>query len=530
MSCISINLPPDISRRLSIALLCLGGLPVQAAQADAQGLFTKHCAVCHNATRLGGTGPALLPGNLKRLSKEDAALTIANGLPATQMPAFDAVLSADNITTLVSHIYSEPEKQPVWLEANIKSSHIVYEPDLVEGDATTAELVYDADPLNLFLVVEAGDHHVTVLDGDTFNPIHRFKSRYALHGGPKFSSDGRFVYFASRDGWISKFDMYTLKTVAEVRAGINTRNAAVSADDRFVLVGNYLPHTLVMLDARDLSLIKIIDVQDDHGISSRVSAVYTAAPRDSFVVGLKDLEEVWEISYSDNPEPVFQGYVHDFKMSEGLAEKGTFPVRRIKLDDYLDDFFFDQTYTHLIGAARNDKNGQVINMIVGRKIADIDLPGMPHLGSGITWPYKDTTVLASPNLKEGVVSIIDTSDWKTIRKLDTLGPGFFMRSHENSRYAWVDVFFGPEKDAIHVIDKSSLEIVKTLRPSPGKTSAHIEFTRDGRYALLSIWENDGELIVFDAETLEEVKRIPANKPVGKYNVYNKINRSAGTSH
>jgi hypothetical protein len=205
-------------------------------------------------------------------------------------------------------------------------------------------------------------------------------------------------------------------------------------------------------------------------------------------------------------------------------------VRRIRLDDYLDDFFFDQSYQHLIGAARNRSNGQVVNLIVGRKIADIDLPGMPHLGSGITWPYRDTTVLATPNLEQGVVSVIDTRDWSTVRKIETLGPGFFMRSHENSPYAWVDVFFGPDRDAVHVIDKQTLEIVETLRPLPGKTSAHVEFSRDGSYALLSIWEPEGFVIVYDARTLEEVKRIPMKKPVGKYNVYNKTRYSAGTSH
>ena len=59
---------------------------------------------------------------------------------------------------------------------------------------------------------------------------------------------------------------------------------------------------------------------------------------------------------------------------------------------------------------------------------------------------------------------------------------------------------------------------------------HSEFTRDGRYALLSVWDNDGALIVYDADTLEEVKRLPMKKPSGKYNVYNKLNLSAGTSH
>jgi DNA-binding beta-propeller fold protein YncE len=94
----------------------------------------------------------------------------------------------------------------------------------------------------------------------------------------------------------------------------------------------------------------------------------------------------------------------------------------------------------------------------------------------------------------------------------------------------VDVFSGPDKDAMQVIDKQTLEIVKTLRPSPGKTSAHVEFTRDGKYALVSIWETDGAVVVYDANTLEEVKRLPMNKPVGKYNVYNKIHYEEGTSH
>jgi hypothetical protein len=446
------------------------------------------------------------------------------------MPAFEGKLGTPQIDALVAYIYTPPEQMPVWGEAEIRASHVVHKPELLAATAAGLKPAYKADPLNLFLVVEAGDHHVTVLDGDRLEPIHRFKSRYALHGGPKYSSSGRYVYFASRDGWISKFDMYRLETVAEVRAGINTRNAAVSADDRYVMVGNYLPHSLVLLDARDLSLVKVIPVTDDHGTSSRVSAVYTAPPRESFIVALKDLQEIWEISYADDPPPVYRGLVHDYRMKEGLAETGRFPVRRIRLDDYVDDFFFDPDYRHLIGAARNGNNGQVVHLVVGRKIADVDLPGMPHLGSGISWPYRDTTVLASPNLKDGVVSVIDTRDWKTLKKIDTLGPGFFMRSHENSRYAWVDVFTGPDRDAMHVIDKSTLEIARTLRPAPGKTSAHVEFTRDGKYALLSIWDMDGAIVVYDAASLEEVKRIPMRKPVGKYNVYNKIHRSEGTSH
>ncbi len=532
VSPIAATRPPDLTpdnpasgswRRWWVAVVMLNAIDPAAAQGGTE-LYRVHCAACHGAERLGGLGPALLPENLRRLSRARAMEAIEAGLPATQMPGFGQKLDSEQVETLVDYIYSPLAEMPQWGEPSITASRLVHVPTV----DLEARPVHAADPLNLFVVVESGDHHVTVLDGDALEPIHRFKSRYALHGGPKYSPDGRFVYLASRDGWVSKFDLYRLETVVEVRAGINTRNIAVSSDGRYVAVANYLPHDLVILDAGDLTVEAIVPVRGEAGASSRVSAVYDAPPRQSFIAALKDLKEVWEVQYAD--DPVNYTPVHDYRDEGVLAEPVRFPVRRIRVEDYLDDFFFDPGYQNLIGAARNAENGQVVNLIVGRKIADVDLPGLPHLGSGITWDYRGRTVLATPNLKEAAVSVIDLATWRTVRRIPTLGPGFFMRSHEDTRYAWVDVFFGPNRDAVHVIDKASLEIVKTLRPDPGKTAAHVEFTRDGRYALLSIWEMDGAVVVYDASTLEEVKRLPMRKPSGKYNVYNKITQSRGTSH
>ena len=495
-----------------------------ANTSDTQKLYQEHCSVCHGKNRLGISGPALLPENLKRLRKKKAITTITNGRVATQMPPFSNKLNTQQISDIVDYIFTPLDKKPVWGKPEIRASHIKY-----PVDNSIDKPIFDADPLNLFLVVESGDHHVTVLDGDKFEPIYRFPSRFALHGGPKYNSTGRYVYFTSRDGWVSKFDMYQLKMVAEIRVGINARNTAISSDDKYVIVGNYMPNTLVILNAEDLSLVKVIPVIGKNGKSSRISAVYNAPPRKTFIAALKDSPEVWEINYENPPPAGFGTWVHDYRKESGEATVKLFPIRKLQLDSVLDDFFFDQEYVHILSASRKGK-GQVIDLDLGRKVADLDIPGMPHLSSGITWKRGQNTVLATPNLKESAVTIIDMKTWKTIKKIPTLGSGFFMRSHENSPYAWVDVFFGKDKDAMHIIDKQTLEIVKTLRPSPGKTSAHIEFTRDGRYALLSIWEMDGALIVYDAKTLEEVKRIPMKKPVGKYNVYNKITHSAGTSH
>ena len=515
---------------IGLVLTCLafwGATPPPArAELPAAQNYATHCAACHGADRLGGAGPALLPENLERLRKPAAAETIGNGRLATQMPAFGNRLSAAEIDALVTFVYTPPKEKPVWGAAEIRSSRVVHHREGTLPDKPR----FAADPLNLFVVVEAGDHHASILDGDSMERLTRFPTRYALHGGPKFTPDGRYVFFASRDGWVSKYDLWNLATVAEVRAGINTRNIAVSGDGRWVIAGNYLPHTLVVLDARDLTLVKILPVVDRKGVSSRVSAVYDAAPRKSFIVALKDVPEVWELTYDPNAPPVFEGYVHDYRMAEGVAEQGPFPVRRIVLDDVLDDFFFDQKYDHLIGAAREAGKGQVVNLNVRRKIATVDLPGLPHLGSGITWDWSGRPVLATTNLRDGVVSVIDMKEWTTVAAIDTGGPGFFLRSHEATPYAWVDAMNSPAKDTLQVIDKRTLAVVKAITPAPGKTAAHVEFDRYGRFALASVWENDGAIVVYDAATLQEVKRIPANKPVGKYNVYNKITRSEGTSH
>jgi mono/diheme cytochrome c family protein/DNA-binding beta-propeller fold protein YncE len=512
-----------------LALLFAAIAPALAAGTaipDAARTYATRCASCHGADRFGGTGPALLPENLERLRKASAVETIARGRIATQMPAFAGALSAAEIDALATFVYSSPTVRPVFGEPEIEATRVV----LRAPSALPDRVAHGADPLNLFVVVEAGDHHVSIVDGDRLQRIARFPSRYALHGGPKFSPDGRYVYFASRDGWIAKYDLWNLALVAEVRAGLNTRNLAVSSDGRWVMVGNYLPQTLVVLDARDLALVKLLPVADRSGKGSRVSAVYDAPPRRSFVVALKDLPEVWEIPYDPAAEPVYAGLVHDYRQREGLAEKGPFPVRRIALDEVLDDFFFDPRYDHLVGAARDGGKGQVVNLNVRRRIATLDLPGLPHLGSGISWQWQGAPVLATPNLKEGVVSVIDMQQWRTAAAITTAGPGFFLRSHEATPYAWVDAMNSQRRDTLQVIDKRTLEVVRSLTPAPGKTAAHVEFDRYGRYALVSVWERDGALVVYDADTLEEVKRIPMDKPVGKYNVYNKTMRSTGTSH
>ncbi len=514
-----------IRRIVLPSLLAFGAL---SAHADPAEDYTTYCADCHGADRLGGTGPALIPETLGRMRGPDLETVIAEGRASTQMAAFKDDLDAAQIAALAEYLAIPLETTPEWGVDQIAETREL-NADYVAADAP----VFDADPLNITLVVETGDHHVSVLDGDTFEVLDRFETPFAVHGGPKFSPDGRYVFIMSRDGYVQKYDIWSLQEVGRVRAGLNSRNIAISKDGKHLAVANYLPMTVTLLSTHDLSVEKVMPVISVSGVKSRVSAVYQAPQRDSFILALKDAPEIWEIATDPNADPVYEGFIHSQEkdMIEAIASsEGLFARRRIEIAEPLDDFFFTDDYRHLIGASRDGARGVVVNLNVGREIAELPLPGMPHLGSGISWDLEGRRVMATPHLKEAKLSVIDTTNWSVLKVIDTEGPGFFLRSHENSPYIWADVFFGPNKDVMHIIDKTSLEIVKTMRPEPGATVAHVEFTRDGAHALVSVWEDDGAVIVFDATTLEELRRLPMRKPSGKYNVFNKITFSEGTSH
>jgi len=510
-----------------MALALLAAPTPATARPDGAAIYADLCASCHAETRLGGTGPALIPESLGRLKGDRLAATIADGRAMTQMPAFRGTLTPEDIAAVADYI-SQPLDAPRWGEAEIAASRT-----LRTDYAPAAAPIFTADPMNVTLVVETGDSHVSVLDGDTFAVLDRFETPFAVHGGPKFSSDGRYVFIMSRDGWVQKYDLWSLAEVGRTRAGLNSRNIAMSSDGKYLAVANYLPATLTILNAADLSVAKVFDVAARDGTPSRVSAVYQAPERGTFVLALKDVAEIWEIAFTEDGGPYAEGFVHNNEngMEEAMGvEKGLFARRRIATSAPLDDFLFSPDYRELIGANREGETGVVVNLDVGREIATLTLPGMPHLGAGISWQWNGHRVVAIPHLNEPRISVIDMEDWSLVKTIETSGPGFFLRSHDGTPYLWADVFTGDHKGEMHIIDKQSLEVVKVLKPEPGKTVAHTEFTRDGRHALVSIWEMDGAVIVYDAATFTEITRLPMVKPSGKYNVWNKITFEDGTSH
>ncbi|MCG7870146.1 MAG: cytochrome c, partial [Candidatus Thiodiazotropha taylori] len=107
-------------------LLAFAVLAASAGQSElsVDELYRTHCAECHGADRLGLTGPALLPENLRRLRQKKALKTISEGRAATQMPPFSTRLSHDQIQTLVEYVYTPLENIPEWGMQQIAASRI----------------------------------------------------------------------------------------------------------------------------------------------------------------------------------------------------------------------------------------------------------------------------------------------------------------------------------------------------------------------------------------------------------------------
>ncbi|MBI2754660.1 MAG: hypothetical protein HYX46_14290 [Betaproteobacteria bacterium] len=193
--------------------------------------------------------------------------------------------------------------------------------------------------------------------------------RSALHSAR--TPGGRYAFFASLDGWITKFDTVKQQVAAEVRTGFRTRDLALSGDGKYLAVANDLPTTLVLLDA-DLNPLRVHAVKDNTGkTGSRVAALQDAAPRKSFVAALKDVPEVWEISYDPGAEDIAVGMVHDFQYQEGAFARGYLNPRRTFLAEPLDEFFLSTDCSELMAPSREAGKLQIVNLDVRRKIAEL---------------------------------------------------------------------------------------------------------------------------------------------------------------
>ncbi|MEJ6000330.1 hypothetical protein [Paucibacter soli] len=147
---------------------------------------------------------------------------------------------------------------------------------------------------------------------------------------------------------------------------------ARSADGAWLLLAS--GNQLLLLDAEGLRVRRSYALASRDGRAvSTLAALRTAALRRSFVLALRDLPELWEISYDPHAEDFYEGLVHDFRMGEGVAQRGFLGVRRIALPQPLRELVLSADQAEALGRGADGAELQVVNLDVRRRVAALPL-------------------------------------------------------------------------------------------------------------------------------------------------------------
>jgi hypothetical protein len=175
----------------------------------------------------------------------------------------------------------------------------------------------------------------------------------------------------------------TAWAAAATQAGLDPGAAVASADGQWWLVADRQQPRLLLLGADGRLQRDWVVASLDGRQRSRVAALQTSPARRSVVVALQDLAELWEISFDPQAEPIHDGLVHDYRMAEAIAKPGYLGLRRVPLEQPLQDFRIDPTGQLVLGVAAPGAVGgealQVIHLAVRRRIARLALDGPPDL-------------------------------------------------------------------------------------------------------------------------------------------------------
>ncbi|ODJ85666.1 nitrite reductase precursor [Candidatus Thiodiazotropha endolucinida] len=529
-----------LSMAIGISISGLG-LSAQAAtptlsEADFEASKTTYfqrCAGCHGTLRKGATGKNLEPKETQKLGQERLEKIISFGTEGG-MNNFDDIMTKDEIKKMATYIQMEAPIPPEMSLALMKERHKVF----VEPKDYPTKPMHGRNWENFFLVIERDVGKVAVIDGDKKEVVAHVPTGYAVHvlkaaehhNTLHAKNPGRFWYTQGRDGKLTKIDLWQTPDkmkVAEVQIAYDARDVAVSGDGKYVVGGGYWPPHFVIADAMTMEPLKVVsargvNVDGEYVNESRVAAIYDTPNHPSWLVSMKELGQMWQVDYSD---------IENLKITKMDTAK------------FLHDGFYDPTGRYFQIAANASNKMVVVDTETQKLTKLIDVDKLPHPGPGANWvDPKCGPVGGTVHLGVGKVTAWGNDPkghadqaWKVCYETETDGPGVFIRTHPKSDYVWADQTKHPEPEvqqSIQVISKETREIVKTIRltEKAGYAAVHIEFNNDGSEVWTSVWnrkdskEPNGEIIIFDAKTLEEKARVKGLfAPTGKFNVHNRVN-------
>jgi len=510
--------------RALAACLALAALPAAATAPDldrAERLYAQHCAVCHGADRGGYIAPALNRDET-RLGRAQVAEIILSGAPPTLMPQHPgwpaSTLSAKDRDLLAALVTTQPRRTLTWGLDDVRRSLEVLVGDEAGLPAAPRYRIERLDDLMALMSRgrrAAGDEATVIFfDGRTHRKVGEVVLGSAPHLMDFHPTQERWAYVRDDNGYVHKIDLYSMRTVRKVRAGLNGTSLAVSRDGRYVAAGSYVPHTMVILDAATLEPLRLIELAgtDPDGRMVQADAgTITATPfANWFVVALEQAGQVWIVDLDGSGMPVTT-----------IAGVGR----------HLHDGFLSPDGRHFVVSSYDDNLNAVIDLAEARIVRKIPAGCQPHLGSGAVVRSNGRLVGIGTNIGDAgcesfEVTVFDMDSFEVIKRIPVIGPTESPAAHPDAPYVVVDIVgTGPNANKLQFIDKDSLEVVRTLEVAGTLGHSHFpEYTARGDFFYVSArYRGDrslgaahGRLVVFDSRSLREVKSIPVDVPAGVF--------------
>lgn len=492
---------------------------------QARNIYFDRCSGCHGVLRGGATGPNIQPERTKKIGTQGIKLALTNGLPGGMPPwGRMGILSEYEIDLMARFVQLPPPKPPGRNLEKIRASwKLVIKPeDRPNRPRTTRNWQ------NYIGVILRDVGQVGIVDGDTKELAGVIDTGFAVHI-LRSSSTGRYFYAVGRDGRVTMIDLWTPEPtlVAQVQGCSDARSVEGSKfegfEDKLIIEGCYWPPQYVVMNGQTLEPLTVQDVRMptyDTGEKLdevRVASIIASHHDPLWVITLKEAGYVALVDYS---------------------KKGFPMTSKIAAERFLHDGGWDHTQRYFLAAANMRNQITVIDTKEKNLVAKFETGNKPHPGRGANWYDPEFGwVNATTHIGEGKLTVYGADPvgkpenaWKVVReiRLPTAG-GLFLKTHQNSPWVWMDSPLSSDEKLtrqICVYSKEKGRLYRCWQPSEYGRITHFEYDVRGREVWVSVWDKQGEIIVYDDKTLTETHRIRGGwlvTPTGKFNAYNTAN-------
>lgn len=353
---------------------------------------------------------------------------------------------------------------------------------------------------DLGLIVERASGSVLVVDTTEKTVLGRVEGLGNLsHASVVYSRDGRYGYVFGRDGGLTKVDLLTRSIDRRIIQSGNSIGGAISQDGQYLAVSNYEPGGVKVFDSGTLEQVASIPAEyegDDGDIRQSKTVGLVDAPGNRFVFSLFDAGEIWTLAMQDG-EPEVTRFEAGSKPYDALITgQGRYYIAGLFGEDGLS----------LLDLWHPEEGARTILPDYGKGEERRPVYKMPHLEG---WAIAGDRAFV-PAVGGHEVLQVNMESWALSERIPVQGQPVFVMASPDHRQIWVS-FAHPNNDVVQVIDRETLEVIRTLEP--GEAVLHMAFSPKGEMVWISARDSN-RVTVYDTHTLEKVATLQANKPSG----------------